>query len=90
MVIISNPNIIYDIFCLNLTISTNGKVSDLLIIMLITVRLEPQQQGRFLPQIPYLYIFFCYLKTCVLMILNKTENHKEDLCLKIYAFILKY
>ncbi len=22
--------------------------------------------------------------------LNKTENHKEDLCLKIYAFIFSY
>ncbi len=64
--------------------TTNGKVSNLLIIMLITV---PQQQGCFLPQIPYFYIFFRYLKNVTLIILNKTENHKEDLCLKIYAFI---
>ncbi len=64
--------------------TTNGKVSNLLIIMLITV---PQQQGRFLPHIPYLYIIFRYLKAIALIILNKTENHKEDLCLKIYAFI---
>ncbi len=64
--------------------TTNGKVSNLLIIMLITV---PQQQGRFLPHNPYLHVFFRYLKTIALIILNKTENHKEDLCLKIYAFI---
>ncbi len=82
MVIISKMDTkhnIYDIYHLNLTMSTNGKVSDLLIIMLITVPLA---------QIPYFYIFFRYLKTVALIILNKTENHKEDLCLKIYALIL--
>ncbi len=54
--------------------------------MLITVCLQPQQRERFLPQKPY-NIFFRYLKTIALIILNTTENHK-DLCLKIYAFIL--
>ncbi len=53
--------------------STNGKVSHLLIIMFITVRLQLQKQGRFIPQIPYFYIFFRYLKTVALIILNKTE-----------------
>ncbi len=67
--------------------STNGKVSHLLIIMLITVCLQPQQRERFLPQKPYFHIFFRYLKTIALIILNKTENRK-DLSLKIYAFIL--
>ncbi len=46
----------------------------------------PLQRVRFLPQKPY-NIFFRYLKTIALIILNKPENHK-DLCLKIYAFIL--
>ncbi len=36
----------------------------------------------------YFHIFFRYLKTVALIILNKTENHEEDLCLKIYALIL--
>ncbi len=47
-------------------------VSHLLIIMLITV---PLQQGRFFLQITYFYIFFSYLKTVALIILNKTENY---------------
>ncbi len=33
------------------------------------------------------YIFYVLLFVA-LIILNKTENHKEDLCLKIYALIL--
>ncbi len=65
--------------------STN-KVSDLLIIMLITAPLAPTAR-RFLPQKPYFYIFFRYLKTVALIILTKTENHK-DICLKMYALIL--
>ncbi len=48
-----------------------GKVSDLLIIVLITVHLLPQQQGSFLPQIPFFYIGFCYLKTVALIILKQ-------------------
>ncbi len=44
-------------------------VSHQLIIMLITV---PLQQGRFFLQITYFYIFFGYLKTVALIILNKT------------------
>ncbi len=73
--------------------STNEKLTHLLIIILITaptvlLRLQPQQQGCFLPQISYFYICFRYLKTVALIILNKTENHKEDLFLKIYALIL--
>ncbi len=44
--------------------------------------------GALFTQIPYVYIVFRYLKTVALIILNKTENHKEDLCLKIYALIL--
>ncbi len=51
--------------------------------MLITVCLQPQQRERFLLQKPY-NILFRYLKTIALIILNKTENHKD----KIYAFIL--
>ncbi len=68
--------------------STNAKVSHLLIIMLITVPLVPTA-GCFLPQKPYFqfHIFFRYLKSFALIILSKTENHKEDVCLKIYAFI---
>ncbi len=62
-VIISNMDTQQNIWYLpsesNHVMSTNGKVSHLLIIMLITV---PQQQGLFLTQIPYLYIFFGYLK----------------------------
>ncbi len=42
--------------------------------MLITVHIQTQQQGRFLPQIPYFYIFFRYLNTVSLIILNKTES----------------
>ncbi len=95
MVIISNMDtyIIYDIYNLNLIMSTNGKVSDLLIIMLITAPLAPTAGALFtpntilLPQIPYFYISFRYLKAAALISLNKTENH-EDLCLKIYALIL--
>ncbi len=54
--------------------STNGKVSDLLIIMLITVPLAPTAGAHFLPQILYFYILFSYLKTVALITLNKTEN----------------
>ncbi len=60
--------------------STNGKVNDLLIIMLITVRLLPQQQGRFLPQIPYFYIFFRYLKTFAFIIVGETFDCKDLIC----------
>ncbi len=70
----------------NHVMSTNGKVSDLLIIKLITASLAPTA-GAFLPQIPYFYILFRYLKTVALIILNKTENHKDEICQKIYAFI---
>ncbi len=74
----------------NLTSESNHvnkwKVSDLLIIKLITASLAPTA-GAFLLQIPYFYIFFRYLKTVALIILNKTENHKDEICLKIYAFI---
>ncbi len=66
--------------------STNGKVSHLLIII-ITVSLAPTAEAL-LTQTPYFYIFFHHLKTVALIILNKTENHKADLCLKIYALIL--
>ncbi len=62
---------------------TNGKVSDIL----ITAHLAPTA-GALLPQIPYFYIFFPYLKTVALIILNKTENHKDNLCLKTYSLIL--
>ncbi len=54
--------------------STNGKVSRLLIIMLIIV---PFSRGAFYPNIR--------IKNCLslfknaLNILNKAENHKEDL-----------
>ncbi len=54
--------------------STNEKVSHLLIIMLITVSLAPTA-AALLPQIPYFYILFRHLKTVALIILNKTENH---------------
>ncbi len=40
-----------------------------------------------LPQLPYFHIFFRFLKNFALIILSKTENHKEDLCLKISALI---
>ncbi len=87
MVIISNMdtqrNILYLPSESNHVMSTNGKVSDLLIIMLITVPLAPTAR-RFLPQIPYFYIFFHYLKTVALVILSNTENHKKEICLKIY------
>ncbi len=52
--------------------------------MLIAAPLAPQ----LLPQKPYFHIFFRYLKTFALVILSKTENHKKDVCLKIYALIL--
>ncbi len=62
MVIISKMDTkhnIYDIYHLNLTMSTNGKVSDLLIIMLITVPL-----AQILLHILSLFknIYFNYLK----------------------------
>ncbi len=81
MVINSNMDTQHNILYLpsESIISTNGKVSHLLIIMLITLRLQPQQQGRFLPQIPYFYTLFLYLKTDALIFVNKTENHKEDI-----------
>ncbi len=53
--------------------STNGKVSHLLIIMLISVPLAPTA-GVLLPQIPCFYIVFRNLNTVALIILNKTEN----------------
>ncbi len=70
MGIISNMDTQHNILYLpsesNHVMSTIGKVSHLLIIMLITVPLA-QQQGLFLPQIPYFYILFCYLKTVALI-----------------------
>ncbi len=45
--------------------------------------------GRFLPQKPYFHVLFCYSKTFALIILSETENHKDDVCLKIYTFILE-
>ncbi len=35
-------------------------------------------------------MFFHYLQTTALIILNKTENHKEDRCLKINILILAF
>ncbi len=69
--------------------STNGKVSHLLIVILIRLLclLAPTAGTHFTPNTILLYIF-CYLKTVALIILNKTESHKEDRCLKIYAYIL--
>ncbi len=91
MVIISNMDTQHNIWYLpsesNHVISTNGKVSHLLIIMLILCAFSPNSRGAFYPN-TILYIFFRYLKTVALIILNKTENHKEDLCLKMYALIL--
>ncbi len=36
---------------------------------------------------PYFHTFFHYLKTFALIILSKIENHKDEVCLKIYALI---
>ncbi len=58
--------------------STNGKVSHLLIIMLITVSLAPTAGALFNPNTILLHILSLF-KAVVLIILNKTENHKEDL-----------
>ncbi len=77
MVIISNMVTQHNIWYLpsesNHVMSTNGKVSHLLIIMLISVPLAPTA-GVLLPQIPCFYIVFRYLNTVALIILNKTEN----------------
>ncbi len=64
MVIISNMDIQHNIWYLhlNLIISTNGKVSDVLIMMLITVSLAPTAGVLFTTN------------TMILIILNKTEN----------------
>ncbi len=57
--LIWTSNIIYDIYIWIQSCHVNKwKVSHLLIIMLITVRLQPQQLGCSLP-----HIFFHYLKT---------------------------
>ncbi len=68
--------------------STNEKVSHLLIIMLIIVPLAPTAGALFTPNTILLHILSLFKKTVALIILNKTENHKEDLCLKIYALSL--
>ncbi len=89
MVIISNMDTQHNILYLpsesNHVMLTNGKVSHILIIILTTVYLAPNSRGRFLPHKPYFHILFCYLKTFALTILSKTQNHKDDICLKIYA-----
>ncbi len=56
----------------NHVMSANGKVSHLLIIMLITEPLAPTAGALFTP-IPYFYIFFHYLKTVALIILTKLK-----------------
>ncbi len=88
MVNISNMDTQHNIWYLpseyNHVLSTNGKVSDLLIINHDAFSLK----GCFLPQIPYFHIFFRYFKTVAFIILSKTESHKEDLCLQIHALIL--
>ncbi len=54
--------------------STNGKVSDLLIIMLITEALAPTAGVLFTPNTILLHIL-SLLKTVALIILNNTEYH---------------
>ncbi len=53
--------------------STNGKISRLLIIMLITV---PFSRGAFYPNIRIKNVLSLFKNA--LNKLNKTENHKED------------
>ncbi len=64
MVIISNMNTQHNIWHLpsesNHVMSTNGKVSHLLIIVNYCA-FSPNSRGHFLPQIPCFYIFFRYL-----------------------------
>ncbi len=55
--------------------------------MLISVPLAPTAVVLFIPNTILLHIHFL-LKTVALIILNKTENHKDDICFKIYASIL--
>ncbi len=57
-------------------------------IMFITVRFSSKSRGALYPKYLLLHILFVIFKSVALIILNKTENHKEDLCLKIYALIL--
>ncbi len=59
--------------------------NDLLIIMLIIVR--PTAGVFFYPNTILLHILSIF-KTVDLIILNKTENHQDVVCLKIYALIL--
>ncbi len=54
--------------------------------MLIAVPLVPTARAPFTPNTILLHIISLFKKTVVLIILNKTENHK-DLCLKIYTYI---
>ncbi len=75
MVIISNMDTQHNIWYLpsesNYVKSTNGKVSDLLIIMLIIVSLALTAGALFTPNTILLHIL-SLLKTAVLIILNKT------------------
>ncbi len=66
--------------------STNGKVSDLLIIMLIKAPLAPTAGVLFTPK-NILSHSLSLFKNVALIILSKTENHKDDVSLKIYALI---
>ncbi len=65
MVIISNMDtyIIYDIYHLNITMSTNGKVKNLLIIILIIVSLAPTAEALFTPNTLLLHILSLF-KNC--------------------------
>ncbi len=86
MVIISDmdtqhrPNIWYLPSEFNHVMSTNGEVSHLLIMMLMTVPLAPTAGARFTTN-PILINILSLFKTVSLIMLDKTENHKEDLCL---------
>ncbi len=90
MVIISKMDTQHNIWYLpsesNHVMSTNGKVSDLLIIMLITVPLAPTAGALFTTNTILLHILSLFKNCCFNYL--KTENHKEDLCLKIYALSL--
>ncbi len=56
------------------------KVTHLLIMMLMTVPLAPTAGVRFTPNTILINIISLF-KTVSLIILDKTKNHKEDLCL---------
>ncbi len=74
MVIISNmdtPNIIYDIYHLNQPCHVNKWKSQ------PSINYHVNYGAPLAPTagaIPYFYIFFRYLKTVALIIVNKTEN----------------